>query len=113
MRSCSQPAHRAPGGDDRRPPRPVIQILYNPELTTSWVMVPGLAGLILVFIGTLITSLGVVRERQSGTLEQLAVMPLRAWDVIAGKIAPYLILAALDMVLIVGIGMGVFHVPFA
>lgn len=89
-----------------------VRILYNPDLSTSWVMVPGLAGLILVFIGTLITSLGVVRERQSGTLEQLAVMPLRAWDVIAGKIAPYLFLAAVDLVLIVGIGMGVFHVPF-
>ncbi len=90
-----------------------VQILYNPELTTSWVMVPGLAGLILVFIGTLITSLGVVRERQSGTLEQLAVMPFRAWDVIAGKIAPYLMVAAVDLVLVIIIGMGVFHVPFA
>jgi ABC-2 type transport system permease protein len=89
------------------------QILYNPRLTTSWVMVPGLAGLILVFIGTLITSLGVVRERQTGTLEQLAVMPLRARDVIAGKIAPYLMVAAVDLVLIILIGMGVFHVPFA
>jgi len=89
-----------------------VQILYNPKLTTSWVMVPGLAGLILVFIGTLITSLGVVRERQTGTLEQLAVMPLRAGDVIAGKIAPYLMVAAVDLVLIVLIGMGVFHVPF-
>jgi len=92
--------------------RAQVRVLYNPDLNTSWVMVPGLAGLILVFIGTLITSLGVVRERQSGTLEQLAVMPLRAWDVIAGKIAPYLILAAVDLVLIVAIGMGVFHVPF-
>jgi ABC-2 type transport system permease protein len=76
-------------------------------------MVPGLAGLILVFIGTLITSLGVVRERQSGTLEQLAVMPFRAWDIIAGKIAPYLMVAAVDLTLIILIGMGVFHVPFA
>jgi ABC-2 type transport system permease protein len=92
---------------------PQVRILYNPGLSTSWVMVPGLAGLILVFIGTLITSLGVVRERQAGTLEQLAVMPFRAWDVIAGKIAPYLIVAAADLVLIVVIGMGVFHVPFA
>ncbi len=94
-------------------PSPQVRILFNPDLTTSWVMVPGLAGLILVFIGTLITSLGVVRERQAGTLEQLAVMPFRAWDVIAGKIAPYLIVAAVDLVLIVVIGMGVFHVPFA
>jgi ABC-2 type transport system permease protein len=89
-----------------------VSVLFNPHLTTSWVMVPGLAGLILVFIGTLITSLGVVRERQSGTLEQLAVMPFRAFEVIAGKIAPYLIVAALDLALTVLIGMGVFHVPF-
>jgi ABC-2 type transport system permease protein len=92
--------------------RPSVQILYNPNLSTSWVMVPGLAGLILVFIGTLITSLGVVRERQSGTLEQLAVMPFRPFDVIAGKIAPYLMVAGLDLLAIVLIGMVVFHVPF-
>jgi ABC-2 type transport system permease protein len=92
---------------------PRVEILYNKDLSTSWVMVPGLAGLILVFVGTLITSLGVVRERQAGTLEQLAVMPFRAWDVIVGKIAPYLIVAAVDLVAIVVIGMGVFHVPFA
>lgn len=90
-----------------------VRVLYNPSLSTSWVLVPGLAGLILVFIGTLITSLGVVRERQSGTLEQLAVMPFRAWDVIAGKIAPYLLVAAVDLVLVVVIGMAVFGVPFA
>lgn len=92
---------------------PRVEILYNKDLSTSWVMVPGLAGLILVFIGTLITSLGVVRERQAGTLEQLAVMPFRAWDVIVGKIAPYLIVAAVDLMVIVVIGMAVFHVPFA
>jgi len=90
-----------------------VQILYNPSLNTAWVMVPGLAGLILVFIGTLITSLGVVRERQAGTLEQLAVMPFRAWDVIAGKIVPYLMVAAVDLVLVVAVGMGLFSVPFA
>jgi ABC-2 type transport system permease protein len=102
-------ATRAAG---RAAPPVRLQILYNPKLTTSWVMVPGLAGLILVFIGTLITSLGVVRERQTGTLEQLAVMPLRARDVIAGKIAPYLMVATVDLVLIVAVGMGLFHVPF-
>jgi ABC-2 type transport system permease protein len=106
-------AKMLPAGTAARATPPVsVQILYNPRLTTSWVMVPGLAGLILVFIGTLITSLGVVRERQTGTIEQLAVMPLRARDVIAGKMAPYLIVAAVDLVLIILVGMGVFHVPF-
>jgi ABC-2 type transport system permease protein len=101
-----------PGAGGAGGSRVTEQILYNPRLTTSWVMVPGLAGLILVFVGTLITSLGVVRERQTGTLEQLAVMPLRARDVIAGKIAPYLMVAAVDLTAIVLIGMGLFGVPF-
>lgn len=59
------------------------EVLFNPDLSTPAVLVPGLGGLILLFIGALVTSLGVVRERQSGTLEQLAVMPLRASDVFA------------------------------
>ena len=89
-----------------------VQILYNPDLTTSWIMIPGLNGLILLFIGTLITSLGIVRERQAGTIEQLAVMPFRPWDVILGKIVPYLLLASLDLIAIVVIGMLLFGVPF-
>jgi ABC-2 type transport system permease protein len=93
---------------------PVIapEVLYNPDLKTSWIMIPGLTGLILLFIGTLITSLGIVRERQAGTIEQLAVMPFRPWDVIFGKILPYLLLASLDLIAIVLLGMGLFGVPF-
>ncbi len=93
-------------------PRPEITILYNPKLTTSAVMIPGLAGVILVFIGTIITSLGVVRERQSGTLEQLAVMPLRPRDVFLGKIVPYFAVAAVDLAIVLGVGIAVFGVPF-
>jgi ABC-2 type transport system permease protein len=88
------------------------EVLYNPDLKTSWIMIPGLTGLILLFIGTLITSLGVVRERQAGTIEQLAVMPFRPWDVIFGKILPYLLLATLDLIAIVLLGMALFGVPF-
>ena len=93
-------------------PQVRVQILYNPELKTSWVLVPGLAGLILVFIGTLITSLGVVRERQTGTLEQLSVMPFRPWDIIAGKIIPYLLVASFDLIAIIVVGKLLFGVPF-
>ena len=92
--------------------RPQVQVLFNPTLKTSDVMVPGLAGLILLFIGTVITSLGVVRERQSGTLEQLAVMPLRPTGVFLGKIAPYFAVAAMDMVIVVLAGVLLFGVPF-
>ena len=70
------------------------QVLYNPGLKTSWVMVPAIIGLILTFIGTIVTSIGMVREREAGTLEQLAVMPIRPSRVILGKIAPYFLVAA-------------------
>ncbi len=54
---------------------PQVQVLFNPDLRTAVIMIPGLCGVILVFVGTIATALGVVRERQAGTMEQLAVMP--------------------------------------
>lgn len=92
--------------------RPKVEVLFNPGLETPAVMIPAIAGLILVFIGTLITSLGVVRERQAGTLEQLAVMPFRPRDVFVGKVAPYFLVASVDLALVVGVGLAVFDVPF-
>ncbi|MDT7846744.1 ABC transporter permease [Streptomyces justiciae] len=88
-------------------------VLFNPDLKTSWTMVPALVGMIMAFIGTIITAIGLVRERQAGTLEQLAVMPFKASDVIVGKIAPYFVLAAFDMVLVTVLGCLLFGVPFA
>jgi ABC-2 type transport system permease protein len=90
-----------------------VQILYNPGLKTSDIMIPGLAGVILVFVGTVITSLGVVRERQAGTLEQLAVMPLRPVDVFLGKIIPYFVVALADLAIVLAVGVAVFGVPFS
>jgi ABC-2 type transport system permease protein len=54
----------------------------------------------------------VVRERQSGTLEQLAVMPLKPRDVFLGKIVPYFAVATLDLAIVVGVGVTLFGVPF-
>jgi ABC-2 type transport system permease protein len=104
----SQLSAHAPAGTTI--PQP--EVLFNPDLRTSVIMIPGLCGIILVFVGTLATALGVVRERQAGTLEQLAVMPFRPRDIFVGKIAPYLAIAAIDMVVIVGVGMLLFDVPF-
>jgi ABC-2 type transport system permease protein len=102
----AQPAAAAPA------PKLGVTILYNHGLSSSDVMIPGLAGVVLVFVGTVITSLGVVRERQSGTLEQLAVMPLRPRDVFLGKIVPYFAVAAVDLAIVLGVGIAVFGVPF-
>jgi ABC-2 type transport system permease protein len=88
------------------------QVLFNPNLDTSAVLVPGLAGLIIVFVGTLVTSMSVVREREAGTLEQLAVMPFKPKDVFIGKIAPYFLIASVDIVLVLLIGTILFDVPF-
>lgn len=95
----------------QQPGLPTPEVLFNPELKTPIYMVPALIGMILVFVGTVATSLGVVRERQAGTLEQLAVMPFRARDIFIGKIAPYFLIALIDMAVIVTAGLVVFGVP--
>jgi ABC-2 type transport system permease protein len=102
----------ANGGQPTAVATPKVTVLYNPDLNTSDIMIPGLAGVVLVFVGTIITSLGVVRERQSGTLEQLAVMPLKPRDVFLGKIVPYFAVATLDLAIVVGVGVTLFGVPF-
>jgi ABC-2 type transport system permease protein len=104
---------QAPAGGQAAAAFPAkLTILFNPGLDTSAVMVPGLAAMILLFVGTVITSLGVVRERQAGTLEQLAVMPLRPTDLFLGKIAPYFLVGAIDMTIVVVAGVLLFDVPF-
>ena len=95
-----------------QPSLPAPEVLFNPDLATSVVMVPALMGMILVFIGTVATSLGVVRERQSGTLEQLAVMPFRPRDVFLGKVLPYFGVAIVDLVIVLFAGLWIFGVPF-
>lgn len=101
------------GGDAPPGAGQQLEILFNPDLDTPTIMVPALVGLIMLFIGALATSLGVVRERQDGTLEQLAVLPLSPTDVFVGKLAPYLAIAVIDLAVIVTVGLTVFDVPFA
>jgi ABC-2 type transport system permease protein len=118
LRSLAELRASAAGSGGQSPlaggaaPAVEVDVLFNPHLRTAVIMIPGLCGIILVFVGTVATALGVVRERQSGTMEQLAVMPFRPRDVFLGKIAPYLLIAAVDMVIVVAAGMVLFDVPF-
>lgn len=89
-----------------------VDVRFNPDLETAPVLVPALAGIVLVFVGTFATSLGVVRERQAGTMEQLAVMPLRPADVLLGKLAPYVLISFVDLLLVMVVAVQVFDVPF-
>jgi ABC-2 type transport system permease protein len=88
------------------------EVLYNADLSTASVMVPSITGFILLFVGLFITGLGVVREREQGTLEQFAVTPLRPSDVIIGKITPYFVIAFLNLVAATVAGLVIFDVPF-
>ncbi|HYT26572.1 MAG TPA: ABC transporter permease [Actinomycetota bacterium] len=112
-RAAVQALTQRPGaGQAAGGPRVVPEVLFNPELRTPVIMVPGLVGIILVFVGTMATALGVVRERQSGTLEQLAVMPFRPRDVFLGKVLPYFGVATVDLTVILVAAILLFHVPF-
>ena len=90
-----------------------VEVLFNPALKTSWFLVPSMSGLIISFIGTLVTAMGLVKERQEGTLEQLAVMPFRPADVIIGKITPYFLISMFNVVIMTVLGAVIFGVPFA
>lgn len=89
-----------------------VEILYNANLSTATVMVPSITGFILLFVGLFITGLGVVREREQGTLELFAVTPLRPIDVILGKILPHFLIAFLNLVVATLAGVLIFDVPF-
>lgn len=108
----AQAAVRAITAAQSQVPGLTYEILFNPDLDTSAVLVPGLAGLIIVFVGTLVTSMSVVKEQEAGTLEQLSVMPFKPKDVFVGKIAPYFLIALIDIVLVLLIGTLLFDVPF-
>ncbi|HEX9034015.1 MAG TPA: ABC transporter permease [Streptosporangiaceae bacterium] len=112
MQAGGQGTQTSPSGPGATGITPKVTVLYNPGLTTSYIMIPGLCGVVLVFVGTIITSLGVVRERQSGTMEQLAVMPLRPRDVFLGKIVPYFVVATVDLAIVLAVGIAIFGVPF-
>lgn len=87
------------------------QVWYNPDLNAAYFNVPGVIGMILYFITTLLTASSIVRERERGTIEQLIVTPIRSWELVVGKILPYSILALIDMVEVLVIGHWWFKVP--
>jgi ABC-2 type transport system permease protein len=87
------------------------QVWYNPDLNAAYFNVPGVIGMILYFITTLLTASSIVRERERGTIEQLIVTPIRSWELVVGKILPYSILALIDMVEVLIIGHYWFKVP--
>ena len=87
-------------------------VLFNPDMKSAFFFVPGLIAMILVMISTLLTSIAITREKELGTMEQILVSPIKNYEIIIGKVLPYILLALMDALLILSIGMLLFGIPF-
>jgi ABC-2 type transport system permease protein len=91
---------------------PEVVFLYNPGLISSWFFVPGVLGLVLTLTSSLVSSSTLVREKDTGTLEQLLMTPAEAWEILLAKIVPLFILLMGDVFLALSVAKLVFNLPF-
>lgn len=92
-------------------PQMKTRVWYNPNLESSKFIVPGLIGLIMQNITIMLTAFSMVREKEKGTIEQLMVSPLRPWELVLGKMVPYVIIGSIDFLIALVFGTWLFHVP--
>jgi ABC-2 type transport system permease protein len=86
-------------------------VWYNPDLVSAYFMIPGVIGMILYAIAAILTASSVVRERERGTIEQLIVTPIRPWELIVGKLMPYVILGFFNTIEVLAFGHWWFGMP--
>ncbi|HOT16667.1 MAG TPA: ABC transporter permease [Bacteroidales bacterium] len=85
---------------------------YNPKLNYKYYMLPGVLVILITAIGLMMTGLNLVREKESGTIEQINVTPIMKWQLIASRIIPFFIIGLFDLALGLGIGWLAFNIPF-
>jgi ABC-2 type transport system permease protein len=94
---------------------PVIEVkprmIFNNELKGVYMFVPGTMALILMIVSAMMTSISITREKEMGSMEILLVSPLRSFQIIIGKVIPYVLLAFLNAVVIIALGYYVFEMP--
>lgn len=90
---------------------PEPRVWFNPDLKSSNFMVPGVVAMVLMLITMMLTSLGIVREKEAGTLEQLLVTPIKPHELILGKLIPFTVIGFLDVLIVLGIARYWFAVP--
>jgi len=91
--------------------QPVVRVWFNPRLESREFMIPGVIALLLLVVTTNLSSMGIVREKELGTLEQLNVTPLTRAELIVGKLLPYGMVGLIDVVLVLSVAIFWFHVP--
>ncbi|MDX1377967.1 MAG: ABC transporter permease [Anaerolineales bacterium] len=95
-----------------RPPVEVrTTVWYNPDMVSAHFMIPGVIGMILYAIAAILTANSVVRERERGTIEQLIVTPIRPWELIIGKLMPFVILGFFNTIEVLAVGHWWFGMP--
>ncbi len=88
-----------------------VDLLYNPGLTSSWFVITGTFGILLILNGSLVAATTMSKEKESGTLEQLLMTPAGTTEIIIAKIAPLFLLLLLDVLLVLMVGGLIFGVP--
>ncbi len=100
------PQHMSYGKIDAR-----IRTWYNPNLDSQYFFVPGIVAFLVMLTSLLLTSIAIIREKEAGTMEQLIVTPLKAYEFITGKTIPYIIIALIQMSAIIMVAIFWFEIP--
>jgi ABC-2 type transport system permease protein len=87
------------------------RIWYNSRLKSSNFIVPGIIVIIMMLMGAILTSTAIVKEKESGSIEQIMASPVKSWEYIAGKITPYIVISMFDVILVVAAAYFTFGVP--
>jgi len=88
-----------------------VRVWFNSELESRFFMIPGVLALLLLLVTANLAAMGIVREKELGTLEQLNVTPLRRWELIVGKLLPYGLIGLIDVLLVTAVAVFWFEVP--
>ena len=87
------------------------RMIFNPELKSVYMFVPGLIGLLLILISAMMTSISITKEKELGTMEVLLVSPLRPFQILTGKVMPYIVMSFINVTIILLLAMFVFKIP--
>lgn len=87
------------------------RVWYNPDLKSRWFYVPAVLAMVLMLVTMILPSMAVVREKEIGTLEQIIVTPLQPWQLLIGKLFPFVVIGLVDTLLITALAWSVFGVP--
>jgi ABC-2 type transport system permease protein len=90
---------------------PQTRMVYNPELKSVFMFVPGVMTIILMLVSAMMTSISITREKELGTMEILLVSPLKPFQVIIGKVVPYIFLSVVNAIIIIVLSIFIFKMP--